>query len=151
MRSDIHFAELPYLHTGSTYVFKIDQMHIALALDITMKLPVGVSDKLRKHEESHVEMTEAVYKDAPEIARKCAQPLLEQKFIEHAIDVESAKAQASRDARMSLSTEYKRLTTDKADTLGRMFDKITNHGKNNVSDAEAKKKALQQYINSPLF
>jgi hypothetical protein len=151
VRAEFDLEEMPSLHTGDTYVFKIKSMHIKLGLEIIMKLPFGVRDKLLRHEESHVEMTEAVYKEAPQIAQNCAQSLLGTKLIEHSANAQSARAFALREARVSFSTEYKKLTADKADALARRFDKITVHGTNNIPDPEAKKRAIEQYNANPML
>ena len=109
-------------------------------------LPYGVKNPLRKHEEMHCTMTAECYKDAAKTAKEIAQGLIGKKItINKVQDEATAEKFAVIEAKKLFNTKYKEQTSIKADKLAVIFDRITNHGLNGVSNEDGRLRSLDEF------
>ncbi|HEY9755281.1 MAG TPA: hypothetical protein V6C97_08970 [Oculatellaceae cyanobacterium] len=128
------------------YEFEIVGANIKVGLECTETLPIGVKDPLRKHEDMHCQMTTECFQSAPDTAKKIAQELVGQKItIAECSDLKSAEKQAQLECKRRFSNEYRVTTQTKADKLAEIFDSITNHGLNGVTNEDGRQRSYDQY------
>jgi hypothetical protein len=144
----VKVKELTDLRKANSYVFEVTNVDIVLALDMTQSLPDGVKEPLRKHEETHCQMSCEVYKEAPQAATEIATAMIGKKVVVTAPDPDTARRMAALEARTQITTEYKKRIAFKADELGVIFDRITNHGMNGVTNAEGSTRSFEEYAKS---
>jgi len=144
----VKVKELTDLRKANSYVFEVTNVDIVLALNMTQSLPDGVKDALRKHEETHCQMSSDVYKEAPQAATEIATAMIGKKVSVTASDPDTARRMASLEARTQITSEYKKRVAFKADALGVIFDRITNHGMNGVTNADGSKRSFEEYAKS---
>lgn len=140
------FKELNELRQGKSYTFEITAISAKLRLELTQSLPIGVKDPLRKHEETHCAMTADVYKKGPETASAIAHSMIGQKIVvELASNENDARVQAEFQARRNFNVAYQKSVASKADELSKIFDRITHHGMNDVTNADGVKRSIDEY------
>ena len=128
------------------YVFVVEAVDVKLGLELVETLPIGVKDPLRKHEDMHCQMTAECYKDAEQTATKIAKEMIGKRFVvSSAADETAAEKAALLDARRAFAGNYKEQTSMVADKLAVIFDRVTNHGLNGVSNADGRQKSLDEY------
>lgn len=128
------------------YEFEIVGANIKVGLECIETLPIGVKDPLRKHEEMHCKMTTECFQSAPDTAKKIAQELVGQKItIAEGSDLRSAEKLAQLECKRRFSNEYRVTTQTKADKLAEIFDRITNHGLNGVTNEEGRQRSFDEY------
>jgi hypothetical protein len=128
------------------FQFEITGANIKLGLECTETLPIGVKDPLRKHEDMHCQMTTECYQAAPDTAKKIAQEMVGQKItISEVDDQRSAEKLAQLECKRRFSLEYRVTTQTKADRLADIFDRITNHGLNGVSNEDGRQRSFDEY------
>lgn len=139
----------PDLSKPDSSVFEITAVKMDISLDVVEQLPFFVSDKLRKHEEGHVEMCRRLYSNAGPIATACAQKMVGMTVSVKPSDLSrpsSLLASADHEAHLSLCKAYRAQTSDIADEVAITFDRLTSHGMNNVPEAQASKESFLKYF-----
>ena len=144
-RPQIQVKELPELRQGTTLTFEVTAVSVKLQLDLIQTLPLGVKEPLRKHEETHCVMTAQVYKEAPQVAAQIAKTMLGQKIVVESHGNENdAKADAEVKATRDFKDEYRKTVTAEADEVAIIFDRITNHGMNSVTNEDGSRKSFEE-------
>lgn len=123
---------------------RIDSVKVELGLETTIFLPKDARDKLVAHEQGHREISEAVYQaDAETTARRLAAPLVGQTFTATGPDPDTAASNASKVALQRLNDDYMAAVGSRASEVNVMYDKLTDHGRNQVSEADAIQEAFK--------
>lgn len=144
-RPEFNIKEIPQLSKDHEYMFDVSGVSMTLSLPLTIWLPFGVKDKLRLHEDGHRKMCEQTYKNAEKIARECAQELMSRHIRAYGADAKAAQEIAETEARRSLDAQYHQRITDIADGSSEIYDRITNHGMNEVPEDKAIKESFEEY------
>ncbi len=128
------------------FVFRIEAIKTELTLPITMWLPYGVSAKLHEHEDGHCTICRDVYTNAAHVAVDCAKKMIGKIYRVHAGLLEDAQIKLNRETTGEFSSCYTKHSDDVAQDISVIYDKITNHGMNNVGTADGIKQATEQYM-----
>jgi len=148
-RPDFHLKPLPELVKPHVWTYEVTAVSMKLALPLRTWLPFGCKDKLRAHEAGHTKMCEELYKKADTVARQCATEMMG-RHIEAAAENESAaKTAAFTDATRTLDADYRNKMEAVADGAGVIYDRITNHGMNDVPEEKAMKEAFDEFYKLP--
>jgi hypothetical protein len=118
---------------------------VVLSLPLTVWVPFGVSDKLMLHEYGHCKMCKTVYENADQIARQLAQDILNAKFVGGGDTRDDASFDAVKNAGDEFSQRYTKKTQLVADEVATIYDRITNHGMNDVPEETAIKQGFDEY------
>jgi hypothetical protein len=144
-RPQIQLKELTELRKGNTSTFEVTAISVKLQLDLTQTLPFGVKEPLRKHEEMHCTMTAEIYKQAPKIATEIAKNMIGRKIVvESNGNSNGAKADAEIQATREFKSEYKKAVSNEADELAKIFDRITKHGMNDVTNEDGSRRSFEE-------
>lgn len=128
------------------YCFEVTGVHVRLSLPIDTWLPYMAPDWLKVHENGHVEMCRDVYKDAIAQADRCAQNVLHKTFCGQADSEYDGRFYAHREAEKWINFKYRDVSETRANVLGVIYDRLTDHGKNNkVKTPNAEKEAFAEY------
>jgi len=136
---------LPELSKPHFWVFEVTAVSIKVALPLRTWLPFGCKDKLRAHEAGHIKMCEELYKNADTVARQCATEMMGRHIQSAADNEESARESAITEATRTLDSEYREKMSSAADGAGVIYDRITNHGMNDVPEEKAMKEAFDEF------
>jgi hypothetical protein len=131
------------------FVFAVTAVHVRLGLTVTTLYPFAIQDRLKRHEEAHLKMSYDLYKEAVQTGRDCANNLLGRKIIVEGWDLQTCKEKALLELGRTLDADYRVRMEEKADQQAAIFDRITNHGLNNVGEEEGIKQALTEYRAKP--
>jgi hypothetical protein len=145
-RPEFHLKPLPELWKPGLYVYEVTAVSMKLALPLRSWLPYGVQDKLRVHEEGHIKMCQEIYKNADKMARQCASEMMGRHIQVQARDSETALQGAYTEATRTLDADYRNKIDSIADGTGVIYDRITNHGMNDVGEATAMKDSFAEYF-----
>jgi len=125
---------------------EVTAVDIHLGLTVTTWYPFLVQDRLRKHEEAHYKMSVLLYNDAAQTAaRDCAKDLMGQEVTVTGSELQPCKEKAELELTRTLNAAYREKMSDKADQQAQIFDRITNHGLNDVPNEEGIKRAFEEY------
>jgi hypothetical protein len=106
-----------------------------LALDIFTL--AGGSPKLHAHEEAHRQIGEYYYRNASDIARALAEPLIGNPVTATGATRAAAEKSAFDEVVQSYNESYFARTRTRAAAANERFDEITDHGRNAVTEADA--------------
>ncbi len=148
-RPEFHFKPLPELGKPGLYVYEVTAVSMKLALPLRTWLPYGVQNKLRLHEEGHIKMCEEIYKKADSLARQCASEMMGRHIQVQSTDAKTALEGAYTEATRTLDADYRNKINSIADGAGVIYDRITNHGMNDVIEAKAIKDSFEEYYKAP--
>lgn len=118
---------------------------VALSLPLTIWVPFGVSDKLMMHEYGHCKICKRIYDTAEQVAFKSAKQVLNAQFTANEASKDDASFYAIKNARDELCGRYTQQTQKVADDISVIYDRITNHGMNDVSEDTAIKQAFDEH------
>jgi hypothetical protein len=144
-RPTVYIKELPQLRQPGQYVFQATGAFVKISLKVTQWYPFGIQDKLRKHEEAHYKMCLHLYAKGTIAAREAAQSVVGKKITSSAGNLETAKDAAELELQRSIEADYRHNIAEQADVQGVIFDRITNHGMNDVNEKKGIKQALEEY------
>jgi hypothetical protein len=129
----------------STATIQIDTVKVELTLDDTLFLPKNATKKLIAHEQAHRQIAETIYDaDAESAARRLAAPLVGRTFTATGGDPDAAASAASKGAIQKLCDDYMLTVPARSSTVNDIFDKLTDHGRNKVPEADAIRQAFQK-------
>lgn len=145
-RPSVKVQEKQELRKLNEYVFEVTDVDMNISLEMSQTLPYGVKNPLRLHEDTHCNMTAEVYKDAPRVAKEIAREMIGKKIVVSASESpQAAKATALLSARTDITTAFRERVADKADALAVIFDRVTRHGMNGVTNEEGSKQSFDEY------
>lgn len=148
-RPEFELESLPGENKPHVWVYRVKGVSIHTALPLRTWLPFGVKEKLRDHEAAHIKMCEEIYKSAGDIALQCGREMMGRRISAMAADEKSAQQDARTEATRTLDAAYREKMESMADRAGVAFDRITNHGMNEVPEAVAIKQAFDECRKSP--
>lgn len=143
-RPQFQLTPVPAEHRPHVWVYEISGVSVKLSLPLRTWLPFGVKDKLRAHEEGHIKMCEEIYKHAGEAAQQCAREMMGKHIQSAGPDERTALENAHIEVVRTLNAAYREKMETEADRAGIAFDRITNHGMNDVPEDLAIKQAFEQ-------
>ena len=124
-------------------VMKVTGVKADLTLEIVIWLPNNVTNKIRRHEDGHREISEHYYKDAEAIARKFASS-----YIGKQLDIKSTDRKETQAAIHKVANEfcghYLGATEVPGEKAQLKYDDLTDHGRNNVPEKEAIQRSLAE-------
>jgi len=145
-KPQIQVKELTDLRQGKTFTFEVTGISAKLQLELIQSLPIGVKDPLRKHEETHCAMTADVYKQAPKAAAEIAKKMIGRRIvIESNGNANDARADAEFQARKDFKIEYQKTVGAQADELSKIFDRVTKHGMNGVTNEDGVRRSIEEH------
>lgn len=123
---------------------KIESVKVTLQLWVTIWLPNNAPQKLKAHEQGHRRISEKFYENAEKIAAELARPLVGQALEAAGADLDSAVQQAIEQTVRQFCGEYMNQTHFPAERVQKIYDKITDHGRNSLAEDKAIEQALAQ-------
>jgi len=141
-KSDFDLQESAAKSKEGVYYFVIRGVTVNLELPVTIWLPFGIAARLREHEDGHRQICAKIYANADKIAAECATSLIGQEILARGPSPSEAREAAVREARSRLSRAYAKQTEDLSVELSDFYDKITNHGTNDVTASSGVEQAL---------
>ncbi|CAN5310084.1 hypothetical protein BH10CYA1_BH10CYA1_60740 [soil metagenome] len=149
-RPNFELKPLPELSKNGVWAFEVTAVSMKLALPLRTWLPFGCKDKLRAHEAGHIKMCEEIYKNAETVARQCATEMMGRHIqVSGHNNAKSAEEGAFTEATRTLDANYRVKMDAVADGAGVIYDRITNHGMNEVPEEKAIKEAFEEYNKAP--
>jgi hypothetical protein len=122
---------------GHRSSIKVDTVRMTLRLRVTIWLPRGAVPKLVKHEDGHKDLAEHYYKDAERIARAEAEKLIGQTVSATGSNFDEAGENALKRAAEEVGQRYLGQTDVPCGKAQEIYDQITRHGTNAVTEAQA--------------
>jgi hypothetical protein len=118
-------------------VARIRHVNIEIRLTDTIYLPMFAPVLLRAHEEGHREMNERIYQEGEAVARSAAQETLARDWEADGPDPDAAGKAATDLAVRHLCDVYLEGTASRASRAGDIYDRLTDHGRNQLYVANA--------------
>ncbi|HLX69300.1 MAG TPA: hypothetical protein VKV04_06700 [Verrucomicrobiae bacterium] len=132
---------------GQPFAFHIEAIKMSVALPVTITLPLGALQKLKDHEEGHHHIDKYFYAVSRKAAERAIQVTLTNKIPTlNAKDPDSAEEDFVLAAKRMAQMEYWKYTLAPSRPANEYYDKLTDHGRNDLDSAEAAEKAIQRYV-----
>lgn len=127
-------------------VIAVSAVSIYPRQNVVIWTPKGVSDKLKAHEEGHRKLDEMMYKKLAENGARAAGAEIDgHRFTGLGSTVARATADARQNMIQQLWRVYLAQTAAVNDEINNTYDAITQHGTNDIPEAQAIKQALERY------
>jgi hypothetical protein len=124
-------------------IAKIAGVEATLKLDVVEWLPNNASRKIKAHEDGHCKISEMYYAKAEQVARDLAE-----KYVGRAIDLPGIDAEENKPIIQRVANEFCQEYLGKieqpSEKAQESYDKITDHGRNNVPEATAIERAIAE-------
>lgn len=128
--------------TDATHAFvTITQIKVALRLEITIWAPAGASQHVIEHEQGHRQISEHYYQNADEAARQIATKHMGQQVEVTGADLNAESNKLLQQVATEITNEYNRELNPEPTQL--LYDRITDHGRNEVVTNEAVAAAIK--------
>lgn len=111
---------------------RLRSLRIKLRLPLTVWLPQGHTEHLRQHELGHTRIDKHIYESAELAAEEVGAAMIGQEFIGTGRDLDEARSNGINAAIEEFSKRYHYQTKGIADRLNDRYDRLTNHGRNDV-------------------
>jgi hypothetical protein len=115
----------------------VDEMDLTTRLAFDIYTVQGAPPKLRAHEEAHREIGEHFYRDASTIAADIGRRLIGASFDGTGIDPDAAQRDGFEKVIAAIEQAYMARIRIPSAAANVRFDQITNHGLNDIGEAEA--------------
>ena len=126
---------------GEKPVARVAGLDATLKLDIVLWLPTNVSAKIRAHEDGHRQISELYYAHAEQAARELAA-----KYVGTTLDITGTDERETQPviqrAANEFCQEYLGRIEVPSQAAQEMYDQLTEHGRNRLSEKEAIKRAV---------
>ena len=119
----------------------INQITVTLQLDITIWVPLGVSQHVMEHEQGHERISEYYYRTADKLASQIASNYMGKEIAISGSDLSGEFHKVLRDAGGEITAEYDKQLNPNPTQL--LYDGITDHARNEVAVQEAVDHALK--------
>ncbi len=139
-----HFIKHQRVQDHWHVTIAIEHFDVQTNLTDTIYLPMMAPVLLRAHEEGHREMNERIYQDAYFLARKIGTEVLSRTWEGDGTTPDAAGDAASNVAFNYFNTIYLTATANRAGKLGVIYDRLTDHGRNNLYVANAIRLSFQE-------
>lgn len=131
--------------SGGRFLFRVDAVKLSVGLPITIRLPLGVSQKIRDHEEGHRHIDESFYANARKAAERAIKVATSHYLSSDAANLDSAEADVVQRVKMTVRAAYLRYTQNPSRPANVYYDELTDHARNQADSAEAAQKAIERY------
>jgi len=121
----------------SRVTLQITGVRLVTRLITIIYLPSGASAKLQAHEQGHKYIGEQCYKDAYRIAYYAASQVVGKQYAGAGTTFEAAKTDAANKVTKEIEDFYVSRTLHLSMALNGEYDRLTNHGKNQVPETQA--------------
>ena len=128
--------------TGDHPVMTISSVDATIGLKIIEWLPEGVSKKIHAHEDGHGQISGMSYAKGAEAAKKIGQKYLGKTFRLKSTDPKETQPLVQQAAN-EYTGEYFGAVEVPSQRAQEKYDQITDHGRNDVPESDAVKKALR--------
>jgi hypothetical protein len=119
----------------------ITQISVTLLLNITIWVPIGVTQRVIDHEEGHRQISEYYYQTADKLAERIAAAYMGKQIEIAGTDSNAESMKALKQIAAEITDEYeKELNTEPTQLL---YDSITDHSRNEVVPQDAVDHALK--------
>jgi hypothetical protein len=115
---------------------------ITLGLDITIWLPVSVTQQVLDHEEGHRQISEHYYATADQLAQRIAASYIGKEVAVSGANLEAELNKALQEIGAEITNEYSRQLNPEPTQL--RYDAITDHSRNNIAAQDAVAQALRE-------
>ncbi len=130
---------------GCQVTITVSVASVEIDLDITEWLPEGAPEQLKRHEEGHADICEKVYEDAKKAAEEAAKKFGKKTITGRGKNCQEATEDAQRMAVTAFCDEYHGRTQAVAQRVSKIYDDLTDHGKNKKPEAgKAVKQAFEK-------
>jgi hypothetical protein len=138
-RAGVSYENLSQQQIGDHWhvVAKIHRVNVETRLTDTIYLPMMAPVLLRAHEEGHREMNERIYKEGEAAAHSAGLEIMSHNWEADGPDPDSAGKAATDMAVQQMCKAYLAKTADRASRLGDIYDRFTDHGRNQLYVANA--------------
>jgi len=152
-RIEVDFRFAPVSVTPAAGGFRasvrIDSVAVRLSMPVTIWLPKGVDDHVRAHEEGHLRIAEAFYKDAQAAAREAAKGVVGAPVEGEGKDKNAAVQAALQKAAAGISDRYVVAVKGPTDEVEQIYDRITDHSRvRDVTSEAGVKLAMEEWRKS---
>jgi len=127
---------------GEKATAKIAGMDVTLRLEITVWLPENASGKIKTHEDGHRKISETFYARGEKVAKELADKYIGRSLAIDGPEPEQTKAVITRAAN-EYCQEYLGLIEGPSQKAQERYDLLTDHGRNDVPEKNAIKKAME--------
>lgn len=133
--------------SGGRFVarLRVESVSLTTSVRITIWLPHGAPRALVEHEEGHRVTNERFYAEAERICRDAAAPVIGQVLTGEGASPTEARREAIRVAAAELSRRCASDMHAPSAEVNRIYDRITDHGRNSVPVDEAIRRAMDEY------
>ena len=119
---------------------------VYVRLNLVVWLPKDASPKLKAHEEGHRKLDEMIYKKlADQAAHAAGAQMNGNTFTGAGPTAAKAEADAVRKMFQQVGNDYLAHTAAINEQINLLYDEITRHGTDPISEADAMKQAIDQY------
>src|ERR1700676_2132357 len=126
---------------GTHGAITITQVTVKLQLNVTIWVPVGVTQRVIDHEEGHRQISEYYYQNADKLVERIASTYMGKEVEITGEDLNAESNKALQQMAVEITDEYNReLNTEPTQLL---YDSITDHSRNEVVAQEAVDHALK--------
>jgi hypothetical protein len=138
-RAGVRYEEISKKQVGDHWhvVEKIHDVDVETSLTDTIYLPMMAPTLLRAHEEGHREMNEQIYQGGDAVVRAAAQEIMSHTWESDGPTAEGAAKAATDLAVQQMCKTYLAATANRAARLGNIYDRLTDHGRNQLYVANA--------------
>jgi hypothetical protein len=115
----------------------VDEIDLTTRLTFDIYTVQGAPAKLRAHEEAHREIGEHYYRTAPTVAAEIGRRLIGTTFDGVGVDPDAAQRDGFEKVIAAIEEAYMARVRIPSAAANVRFDEITNHGLNDIDEAEA--------------
>jgi len=127
-------------------VIAVSGVSVYVRMSIVIWTPKGVTDKLKAHEEGHRKLDELMYKKLAENAARAAGEEMDgHRFTGEGPTAAKAATNALQNMFQQAGRNYMAQTAALNEEVNNTYDALTQHGANEVTEADAMKQALEKY------
>ena len=120
----------------------ITQITVTIQLNITIWDPIKATQHVIDHEEGHRQISETIYQTADKVAQRAAAPYMGKQVVISGTDLHAALSALLQQMGTEITDNYAKVLNPEA-TQAR-YDAINDHGRNDVTAADAMAQALKQ-------
>jgi hypothetical protein len=120
----------------------ITQINVTLQLNITIWLPIKVTQHVVEHEQGHRQISEFYYQTADKLAQQIAAPYMGKQVVITGTDLRGALSKLLQQMGADITDQYNKELNVEATQL--RFDAITDHSRNEVVASAAVAQALKE-------
>ncbi len=130
---------------GEPVHFSITKVRISLGLTCHIMEPVDPYDIVRQHEECRRKIYEYFYRLSPQVADSIGESMIGKEFTSRDVDFDTAKKQALREAELLVIGQYVVRVESVVHKADLEYDRLTDHGLNNVDRNQASQEACDKF------